>query len=234
MNSARVAASIAIARVSKASSRPSFRPERGEEVDQRPGAGERPLDALRPDDRRRRGHHRVRRVAGVARRVGGDQDRVADQVDLGRHRDVEQRAVVRRRRSRAPAAARSWPAAAAARGRAPSGRAPRSPASSGPSPRRPTCPSCSAARSPRRPARPSVGDLRGIGLGRRRPAAARARPAARCPGRWPIQGFSARLPRGAKSGSAPFSAITAVSAAGMCGDVGDDRALASRRPGSRA
>ena len=59
-----------------------------EEVDQRPGAGERPLDPLRPDDRRRRRHHRVRRVAGVARRVGRDQDRVADEVHLRRHRHV--------------------------------------------------------------------------------------------------------------------------------------------------
>ena len=65
-----------------------------EEVDQRPGAGQRPLDALRPDDRRRRRHHRVRRVAGVARRVGRDQDRVADEVHLGRHRHVEHRPVV--------------------------------------------------------------------------------------------------------------------------------------------
>ena len=31
----------------------------------------------------------------------------------------------------------------------------------------------------------------------------------------PSHGFSARLPRGAKSGATPFSAITAVSAAGM-------------------
>ena len=66
----------------------------GEEVDQRPRAGQRPLDPLRPDDRRRRRHHRVRGVAGLPRRVGGDQDRVADQVDLGRHRDVEHRPVV--------------------------------------------------------------------------------------------------------------------------------------------
>ena len=66
----------------------------GEEVDQRPGAGERPLDALGAGDQRRRRHHRVRRVAGLARRVGGDEDRIADEVDLGRHRDVEQRPVV--------------------------------------------------------------------------------------------------------------------------------------------
>ena len=66
----------------------------GEEVDQRPGAGERPLDAFRPGDERGRRHHRVRRVAGVARRVGRDEDRVADQVHLGRHRHVEQRPVV--------------------------------------------------------------------------------------------------------------------------------------------
>ena len=66
----------------------------GEEVDQRPGAGERPLHALRPGDERGGRHHRVRRVAGLARGVGRDEDRVADEVDLGRHRDVEHRPVV--------------------------------------------------------------------------------------------------------------------------------------------
>ena len=66
----------------------------GEEVDQRPGAGQRPLDALRPGDERGRRHHRVRRVAGLARGVGRDEDRVADEVDLGRHRHVEHRPVV--------------------------------------------------------------------------------------------------------------------------------------------
>ena len=66
----------------------------GEGVDQRPGAGERPLDALWPDDGRGGRHHRVRGVAGVARGVGGDEDRVADEVHLGRHRDVEHRPVV--------------------------------------------------------------------------------------------------------------------------------------------
>ena len=66
----------------------------GEEVDQRPGAGQRPLDALRPGDERGGRHHRVRGVAGLARGVGRDEDRVADEVDLGRHRHVEHRPVV--------------------------------------------------------------------------------------------------------------------------------------------
>ena len=67
----------------------------GERVDQRPRAGQCALDALGADDRRGGGHHGVRRIAGLARGIHGDQDRVADQVDLGRHGDVEHRAVVR-------------------------------------------------------------------------------------------------------------------------------------------
>ena len=65
-----------------------------EQVDERAAACERPLDPPRPDDRDRGGHHGVGRVAGLARRLGGGQRRVADQIDLGRDRDVEHGAVV--------------------------------------------------------------------------------------------------------------------------------------------
>ena len=95
----------------------------GEQVDQRAAAGERALDASWADDGGCGGHHRVGRVAGFARRLGRDQGGVADEIDFGRNRDVEHGAIVFGRRSRAPAAARSWPPAAAARGRARNGRA---------------------------------------------------------------------------------------------------------------
>ena len=65
-----------------------------EQIDQRIGAGKRARYALRPDDAGRGGHDAVRRVARLARGLGGDERRIANQIDLGGDRDIEQRTVV--------------------------------------------------------------------------------------------------------------------------------------------
>ena len=67
----------------------------GKQVDQPGRAGERALDPLRTDDRRRRGHDGVRRIAGFARGLGRHQRRIADQIGFRGNRDVEHRAVIR-------------------------------------------------------------------------------------------------------------------------------------------
>ena len=95
MKSARVAASTSIALASNSTWWPSLSPEPTNRSISVRRAGQGALDPLRADDGRGRRHDRVRRIAGGARRIGGGEDRISHQVDLGRHRDVEQRAVVR-------------------------------------------------------------------------------------------------------------------------------------------
>ena len=92
---ARVASLTSTLRKSKLSSRASARPEWANRSISGIGAGKRALDPLRPDDRCRRSHDRVRRVARLARRICGNERRIADQVDLGRDCDVEHGAIVR-------------------------------------------------------------------------------------------------------------------------------------------
>ena len=66
----------------------------GEQLDQSSCAGERALDPLRADDRGGRRHDRIGRIAGLPRRLGSSERRIADEVHLGGDRDVEHGAVV--------------------------------------------------------------------------------------------------------------------------------------------
>ena len=65
-----------------------------EQVDQPGRTSQGALDAFRADDRCRRGHHRVGRVAGFARCLGGGERSISHQVHLRRNRNVEHRAVI--------------------------------------------------------------------------------------------------------------------------------------------
>jgi hypothetical protein len=66
----------------------------GEKVYQLGRACERPLDAFGSDDRGRRRHHCVWRIAPFARRIRCNQGRVADQIGLRRNGNVEHGAVI--------------------------------------------------------------------------------------------------------------------------------------------
>jgi hypothetical protein len=61
----------------------------GEQVDQGAAACERALDAPWTDDGSGGGHHGIRRIAGLARRLGSEQRCVADEVHFRGDGDVE-------------------------------------------------------------------------------------------------------------------------------------------------
>ena len=61
-------------------------PRVGEEVDQRSCATDGPLDAVRPNDRRRRSHDRVGGVPGGTGGFRGRKRSIADEVDFRRHK----------------------------------------------------------------------------------------------------------------------------------------------------
>jgi hypothetical protein len=65
-----------------------------EQANQGAAAGECALDSPRPDDGSSGGHHCIGRIAGLSRRLGGDQRGVADEIDFSRDRDVEHNAIV--------------------------------------------------------------------------------------------------------------------------------------------
>ena len=183
MNSARVASSIRMPECVEVDVVAFLQARTGEQVDQRARARQRALDALRADDRGRRRHDRVRRIAGLARGVAatriGSPTRLTSaatamssmarsfgparlvhqrqrEVGLQRlQREFEHRIAMHRRdlRRRVHHATRRIGL------------------------------SCSGARSPRRPGGQQPRSARRTARARA-PAAAPGRAAVRCPGRW--------------------------------------------------